>query len=65
VNIAFVLNGTGSQFSVAYDEAKKAITCKTGEAYTAVGGEDGNRRDKSSTAVPSSQSLSINERTPS
>jgi hypothetical protein len=59
-DIAFVLNGTGSQFSVAYDEAKKAITCKTGEAYTAVGGEMVIGEDKSSTAVPSSQSLSIN-----
>jgi lysophospholipase L1-like esterase len=59
-DIAFVLNKTGSQFSVSYDETKKVISCTTGIAYTPVGGELTAGADQSATAVPSSQRLVIN-----
>ncbi len=59
-DIAYVLNGTAAQFSVTYDAATKTIACKTGEAYTAVGGEMTIGSDKSSTAQASSQSITIN-----
>jgi hypothetical protein len=59
-DIAYVLNGTKSQFSVSYDDAKKAITCTTGAAYTANKTELVIGADNSSTAVPSTQSLYIN-----
>jgi lysophospholipase L1-like esterase len=59
-DIAFALNGTKSQFSVSYDEAKKVISCTTGAAYTAVGGELAAGTDKSGTAAPSTQGLMIN-----
>jgi hypothetical protein len=58
-DLAFVLSGTGSQFSVSYDNAKKAISCATGTAYTADGSELVIGADKASSAVPSTQSLYI------
>jgi hypothetical protein len=58
-DVAFLLNGTGSQFSVAFDADKGAISCVKGEAYAPVGGEVQLGSDKSATAVPSSQSLYI------
>jgi hypothetical protein len=38
-DLAYLLNGTGSQFSVGYDEAGKAFTAVTGEAYKPQGTE--------------------------
>jgi hypothetical protein len=58
-DIAFVLNGTGSQFSLTYDEAKKAISCTTAKAYTPDGSELVIGADKSASAVLSNQSLYI------
>ncbi|MBR4691298.1 MAG: SUMF1/EgtB/PvdO family nonheme iron enzyme [Oscillospiraceae bacterium] len=59
-DLAYVLNGTGSQFSVDYDAATHRILCVTGQAYTPVGGEVQPGADKSSTAKPSTHSLYIN-----
>jgi hypothetical protein len=59
-DIAFVLNGTGSQFSVGYDDVSKLVTCTTGTDYTPDGSELKTGADKSDTAVPSTQSLLIN-----
>ncbi len=59
-DVAFMLNGTGSQFSVAYDEASRTIQIKTGEAYTAQGTEMAVGADNSKTAVSSKQSITIN-----
>ena len=59
-DIASALNGSAAQFSVDYDSEARAITAESGKAYTAVGGELTVGEDKSATAVPSSQSLSIN-----
>ena len=59
-DIAFLLNGTGSQFSVAYDETARAVKIVTGEAYTAEGGELEQGKDLSSTAVVSTQTVLVN-----
>ncbi len=59
-DMAMLLNGTGSQFSVAWNAANETIAAKTGEAYTPVGGELVMGEDKSATTVPSAQKLVIN-----
>ena len=38
-DLAAVLNGTGKQFNVSWDEAKASIALTSSQAYTAVGGE--------------------------
>ncbi|MBE6909964.1 MAG: hypothetical protein E7474_10415 [Ruminococcaceae bacterium] len=58
-DMAALLSGTGSQFSVDYDAASNTIAVKTGEAYTDVGGELATGTDKSATAVRSAQKLII------
>ena len=60
-DIAMVLSGTGSEFSVGWDGEKKVISVVTGEAYEPNGSElDLSGGDKSATAVPSTQTLLIN-----
>ena len=58
-DMAYLLNGTGSSFSVEYDEKAKIIRVTTGAAYTPVGGELETGKDQSSTAVASVQPLLI------
>ena len=59
-DMAALLNGTTSQFSVDYDGARNTIVVKTGEAYAAVGGELATGTDKSASAALSTQSVEIN-----
>ena len=59
-DVAYMLNGTGSQYSVAYDEAQRTISLVTGEPYVSVGGELAAGKDASSTFVRSNQPLIIN-----
>jgi YD repeat-containing protein len=60
-DIAVLLNGTGSQFSVGWDGEKKLISIVTGEAYEPNGSElDLSGGDKSATAARSTQTLTIN-----
>ena len=60
-DIALLVNGTGSQFSVGYDAVKKVVSIVTGEAYTPNGSElDLSGGDKSATAKPSTQTILIN-----
>ena len=59
-DLALLLNGTGSQFSVDYDEKARTMIVVTGEAYTPVGGELAIGADKSATAVVSRQTLTVN-----
>ena len=60
-DIALLVNGTGSQFSVGYDAVKKTVSIVTGEAYTSNGSElDLSGGDKSATAKPSTQTILIN-----
>jgi hypothetical protein len=58
-DIAYILNGTGSEFSVTWDPAAGRITVETGEAYVSDGTEMKTGVDNSATAVPSSQNLTI------
>ena len=59
-DLAYLMNGTGSQFSIGWDGEKGVIAIVTGEAYTPVGGELVLGADKSETAVPSAQTITIN-----
>lgn len=61
-DVAALLNGTGSQFSVDFDSARNAIAVKTGASYTPVGGELGDAKQRSTTAVKSRQSVWVNGR---
>lgn len=58
-DIAYVLNNTGSQFSVDYNTTKKMIEINKNKLYVSVGGELTTGSDKSNTATKSSQKLSI------
>lgn len=59
-DLAMLLSGSGSQFSVRWDEEKKCVVIVTGEAYTPDGSElDMTLGDQSATAVSSSQSIYI------
>ncbi len=58
-DVACLLNGTGSQFSVEYDAASHGIVCNTGKAYVPVGGEAQPGADKSETAAVSTHSLTV------
>ena len=60
-DIAWLVNGTGSQFSVGYDEVKKTVSIVTGEEYVPDGSEmDLSGGDKSATAKPGTQPILIN-----
>ena len=59
-DLAQLLSGTGSRFSVGYDEASRTVTVVTGEVYVPVGGELEMGADKSSTAVRSTQTILVN-----
>lgn len=59
-DIAMLLNGTGSQFSVGYDSKTQTISISTGAEYEPVGGELKTRDDMSATCAASSQIFIIN-----
>ena len=59
-DIAYLLNGTESQFSVIYDEAANAMKIAAGEAYVPKGDELEKGKDLSSTAVASVQTVLVN-----
>ncbi|MBQ3378566.1 MAG: hypothetical protein IJG50_01730 [Clostridia bacterium] len=59
-DIAMLLNGTGSEFSVDFDSSQNAVTVVTGAPYSPVGGELVTGRDNSASAVSSSQTVIIN-----
>ncbi len=59
-DIAFLLNGTPNQFEVGYNAETKTVTVTSGLPYTPNGEELVIGMDRSSTAVPSSQSIVIN-----
>ena len=59
-DVAWLVNGTGSQFSVGYDEIKRVVSIVTGEEYAPDGSEmDLSGGDKSASAVPSTQTVLI------
>ena len=59
-DIAALLNGTGAQFSVSFDEESRSVSITTGAAYEAVGGELELGEDKSATCVLSNWSIEVN-----
>ncbi len=58
-DIAYLINGTGSQFAVGWDEEAFTVSITTGGAYVPNGGELALGADLSATTVPSTQSLSL------
>ena len=59
-DIAFLVNHTGSQFSVGWDGEKRVVSIVTGEEYVPDGSElDLSGGDKSATAMPSTQTILI------
>lgn len=56
-DVAMMLTGTGSQFSVGYDAG--AVTAKSGEPYTPIGGELTAGEDMSAKCVVSRQSVTV------
>ena len=58
-DLACLLSGTGSQFSVGYDDATRTVTVVTGQPYAKQSGDLELGADKSATAVRSSQSIRI------
>ncbi|MBR2666819.1 MAG: hypothetical protein IKD96_01500 [Oscillospiraceae bacterium] len=61
-DLAYLLNGTAAQFSVSWDETTGTVGILTGGAYVPDGSElDTSGGDKSATAVPSSQTIRIND----
>lgn len=59
-DIAYLLNGTGSQFSVEWVAEKNTAEIVTGRAYLPVGGELALTGDHSETAVKSPQTIVLN-----
>ena len=60
-DLAMLLKGTGSRFSVSWDEETRCVAVVTGEDYAPDGSElDLSQGDQSETAVRSSQSIYIN-----
>ncbi|MBR2742355.1 MAG: hypothetical protein IKD89_02070 [Clostridia bacterium] len=59
-DMAMLLNGSDSQFEIAYNEETGEIDVTTGEPYTPVGGELETGTDKSASCVKSSQSVAVN-----
>ena len=62
-DLAYLLNGAGSQFGVGWDSANGTVTITTGEAYVPQGGELETGIDQSKTAVASTQTIKINGET--
>ena len=62
-DLAKLLNGTPAQFSVSWDAKTGTIAVRTSKPYEAVGGELVIGADKSATAKPSDQTLTINGKT--
>jgi len=59
-DVAALLTGTPSQFSVGYDSARNTVTVRTGSAYTPQAGDLQTGTDRSETAVVSTQRVEIN-----
>ena len=58
-DLAVLLSGTGSRFSVDYDPAARTVIIRTGEAYVKQAGDLEIGEDKSATAVRSRQRIQI------
>ncbi len=61
-DLAKVLDGTGRQFEISYNDERKAIDITTGKSYTAAGGEMTPGDGAAKTAVKSTATVYINGR---
>lgn len=61
-DLAYGLNGSAKQFSVAYDQEKNAITMTSGQAYTSVGGEMAQSDGQSKSAEKATAKLYFNQK---
>lgn len=59
-DVAMMLSGTESQFSIKHDGEKNVIMITTGQPYAPIGGELGDPPTQSSTANPSNDAVYIN-----
>ena len=59
-DLAYLLNGTESQFAVGWDGATSTVSITTGSAYAPNGGELQTGTDRSASARPSAQTILVN-----
>ena len=59
-DLAYILNGTSSQFRVGWDETTQTVDIMVDSCYLIIGNELQKGEDKSSTAQPSTQTIIIN-----
>ena len=59
-DLAYLLNGTDSQFAVGYDEGTSTVTITTGQSYKSNGSELVTGIDNSATAKTTNQTILIN-----
>jgi len=59
-DLAYVLNGTGKQFEVGWDESANAIILTSGHAYTPLGDEMAGRSGAAGAAVASRSKILLN-----
>ena len=59
-DLAYLLSGTGSRFSVGWDSVARTASIRTGELYVPDGSELVITGDHSASAVPSTQTIMIN-----
>ncbi len=62
-DLAYLLNGTGSQFGVGWDADAGVVSITTGEAYTPNGSEMQTGKDESASTVASAQAIKIDGKT--
>jgi len=58
-DLAMLLNGSGRQFSVDYDDVSKTVSITSGQPYTAVGGELSDLAAESGSAAISNNTVLI------
>ena len=58
-DIAYLLNGGGSEFEITWDKATSSVAIETQKHYTPVGGELEIHQDQSRTAVRSKQTILV------
>ncbi len=59
-DLAAILNGTGKQFSVGYDNEKQSVTATTGQGYTKLDGDLAGAPAGQETAEASSDAIYVN-----
>ena len=58
-DVAMLLNGSGKQFAVEYDDAEKSVSITSGKPYTAIGGELTGAAAETASARPTNNGIFI------